>query len=120
MPDTTKKSATGLTPEQAEDLKMLSNYLSETFTSFVLAKTYINHAHNTLRRAQSFMALGSVYEAILADPTGDEVLNAERELNRLEIQSRSLRSLIETVEAVQRIQSTANPTIKTDLNSNFH
>lgn len=118
MPDMNKKPP--LTDAQEDDLKALSTLLSDTFAAFVLAKTYLVMGYNTLRRAQLFMALGSVYDAIKADPTGDEVFDAERELSRIEIGSRVLRSLIDEVEAAQRTKATANPTIKHSLNDNLH
>lgn len=101
-------------------LQMLSEYISETFRDFIMAKAYMDLAYHTLRRTQSLMSLGSVYKAILADPKGDLILDAERQMNDLEVGSRVLRSAIAELEKAQRKKSSENPIITTNVNAGLH
>jgi len=101
-------------------LQMLSEYLSEVFKDFMVAKAYMDLAFHTLKRAQGLMALATAYKAILADPKGDLILDAERQLNDLEIGSRVLRSAIAEMEKAQRKKGSENSIITTNVNAGLH
>ena len=104
----------------AEIIQTLSEFMSEIFRDFIIAKAYMDLAYHAMRRTQALMSLGSVYKAILADPKGDLILDAERQLSDLEIGSRILRSAIAEMEKAQRKKSSENPIITTNVNAGLH
>ena len=98
----------------------LQKYFSEILALFVASRITIDRACVMLRQIRSSMGLRELYEAILNATNGDDYIETERMLSKLEKGSSTLRSYILELEKSQLKKATKNPLIDIDLGPKYH
>lgn len=101
-------------------LEDLQKRFATIFTLFVNARINMDKACLLMRQARLSMGTKAVYNAILDDPEGDQYLDTEQMLAKMEEGSQLLRSYIIEVERSQIKKATRNPLVDLDLGEDYH